>query len=123
MKAVEVKLGQYSDRELAFLNTFHLSKYLPETQSKIKKYIHINRGLSEQKIEQLVSTISPDNFDQTKPHCPRCKSYKLLSDKIGESSAGNFYKVVCEICGYVLVDPETDDKNILGYLLDLIPDS
>lgn len=123
MNAIEVKLGRYSDRELAFLYKFQLLRYLPETQSKIKNYIHINRGLSEQKIEQLLATISPENFDHTKPHCPRCKSYKLLSDKIGRASDGHVIKVVCEVCGYILVDPEIDDENIFGHLLDIIPDS
>lgn len=123
MSAIAQTLSNYSDRELAFLYTFQLSKYLPETQSEVLNYIQIQRGLDLKMLEEVVHNSSLNAENEANGICPRCSSAKLLVEQSDstESIGVKQQKITCEVCCYKLSDPESDKSSLLGHLLDILP--
>ena len=123
-------LDTYEDFELAFLHKYNLESYLPDTQLFIKNYVR-NRGLTDEKIQELIDETSKIVIRFGDNRCPRCKSYKILStteeftnisfDSPGgqvaamDSAIGKIAyteKKVCSICGFVLQNNNNDNRPL-----------
>ena len=124
-------LTTLDDYELAYFVKYKRSTYLKETQEKITLFV-ANRGISEEKIEQLIEQNPESKLTDHKDRCPRCYSDKLRRDKVewrmtagrkglqDEAAAMDGFidratykeRVVCNVCGFWLKDPNLERKNI-----------
>lgn len=143
MNKIEDKLVDFTDTELAYLHKYQLETYLPETQNKINSYIFQNRRLTKNKLKDLM-----DKNEQRKPVtencCPCCKSDKIRIEKVDweiplhkagaedeyamlyEIDTGKSYKkdqITCNVCGYILYDPNNEKRPWYKKLTDYFFDS
>lgn len=88
MNRVKKFLTELDDYELAYFAKYRLPTYLPETQSEIKEYI-ATKGLTESKIEQLVSVNPKRKSKKGQQRCPRCSSDKIRTEKVEWTDTGN----------------------------------
>lgn len=118
------------DYELAHFVKFKRSTYLQETQEKINIFI-ADRGITEEKIEELIAQNPESKLLDDHERCPRCYSDKLRRDKVEwtktaarsglDDEAATFdgfidratYKeqIVCNVCGFWLKDPNLEKKR------------
>ena len=130
MAYIDDVLAYFTDYELAVFYKYKIADYLPETQNKIKHFIFIDRGLTENSIHDFLSKMVELSPREGLVCCPRCKSSKLQKDSIdGQSTdfskewADNsnpvnalfgipfddlpkYGKVTCIVCGYDLYSKE-----------------
>ena len=136
-------LSALDDHELAYFARFKQSTYLMETREKISSYL-VERGLTEERIEQLIEQNPEEKLTDDLERCPRCYSDKLRSDKVEwRMTAGRkglqdeaasidgiigraAYKerVVCNVCGFWLKDPNQERnkpwwESVSDFLVDL----
>ena len=144
MTTVEDILNNFSDTELAYLNKYQLDSYLGDTQTKIKKFIFEKRGLTQNKLDDLIKKNEDREVANDIEHCPRCKTDKISSYKIQwniplfkagaedeyamlhEIQTGQTYtkdKIICNVCGYVLFDPNNEKRPFYKKLADFFFDS
>ncbi len=148
MNRVNKFLKELDDYELAYFAKYRLTTYLPETQSKIKEYL-AKKGLTESKIEQLISVNPKRQSKKGKQRCPRCSSDKIRNEKVEWTDTSNrigfddeiaaldglngeaTYKnqVICNVCGFWIKDPNNQKPKsfsrrvfdtIVGYIEGVI---
>ena len=143
LKTPEDILSGFTDTELAYLSRYQLETYLKPTQERIKNYIFIQRKLNPELIEKLIADNASKKVLDSLEYCPRCKSDKVRVFKVDwaiplfESGAedelamyyelhtGKTYlkdKIVCNVCGYVLDDPNAR-KSFLKKIRDILFDN
>lgn len=121
---LKIILDSYEDFELANLSHYKLPTYLEETQGSINKYLQ-SRGLTQSKINNLLLNTKEMVFSDGHRRCPRCKSSRLLVDRVewahtvgGSGRIASYdglfgkatYKnqIVCEVCGFYIADPNKE---------------
>jgi len=139
MSRVKKFLNDLDDYELAYFAKFKVKTYMPKTQSEIKKFIS-DKGLNEQRIEQLIAINPKRESVDGKIRCPRCSTDKVRTEKVEwtdtENQAGfadeiavidgfsgkATYKdqVICNVCGFWIKDPnfEKRKKPFWHYIAD-----
>lgn len=130
MTRIKRFLTELDDYELAYFAKFKLKTYMPETQSEIKKHLE-EKGLTETKIEKLISINPKRKSENGKIRCSRCSSDKIRTEKVEWtdtiSRAGYSdeiasidgingratYKdqVICNVCGFWIKDPNGERKK------------
>jgi len=143
MKTIEDILVNFTDTELAYLNKYQLETYLGDTQTKIKSFIFQKRGLTQNTLDELIVK-NADKKATSDRCCPRCKSDKVRADKVEwdiplfragaedeyamlhEIQSGESYKkekITCNVCGYVLYDPNNEKRPFYKRMVDYFLDS
>lgn len=127
-------LDTYEDFELAFLYKYNLKTYLKETEAFVKNYIQ-KRGLTDDKIQQLIDETSKIAIDSNTNKCARCKSSKiinlneeLINTSFDRNSSGYVQaldgavgravfteKKICSVCGFVIQDFNESNNNLPWY--------
>lgn len=120
-------LDTYEDFELAFLYQYRLDTYMNDTQTSVKDYIKNKRGLTDEKIRELIDEIARLPVNPDGDRCPRCKSSKIKSDR--EELTNTSYnwdpaaidgvfgkatytqKKICSVCGFVIKDDNNFNEN------------
>jgi lipopolysaccharide export system ATP-binding protein len=111
-------LQSLSPRELAYLYHYRYAGAGKETQESIDDYLRDNY-LSTELLEDIVEKERGKEFPVSGHQCPRCRSFKIeiieepkvKTNKYEgmDAMAGNrpvmVRKTVCNVCGYVLSDP------------------
>ena len=130
MGRVKDFLESLNERELAFFARYKKSTYLKETQEKIDGFL-LDRGFSQEKIEELINSTTPPIIEDEEECCPRCGSDKLRKDKVewrktiarkgvGDEAAAldgligratYRYEVVCNVCGLWMKDPNQEKRQ------------
>jgi rubredoxin len=144
MKPIEDILSTFTDTELAYLFKYQINTYLFETKTKIRNYIFIDRGLQPKELEELILKNRNIKIPNDNKHCPRCKSNKIRIDKtdwaiplykagaedeyamLYEMQTGQTYykdKITCNVCGYILYDPNNEKRPFYKKLKDFLFDN
>ena len=144
MKTIEEILQSFTDTELAYLNKFQLDNYLRDTQTKIKDFIFNKRNLNQKTLDELIIKNSSSKLNDNIKRCPRCKTDKVRTDKVDwaiplfragaedeyamlhEIQTGHPYlkdKDTCNVCGFVLYDPNNEKRPFYKKLADLFLDN
>lgn len=143
MTRVKQFLTELDDYELAYFAKFKLKTYMPDTQSEIRKYI-ADKGMTEQRIENLIATNPKRETKNGKVRCPRCSSDKIRTEKIEwtdtkkrahfgdeiatldgiDGKATYKDQVVCNVCEFWIKNPnfEKKKKSFWHYIADGIFD-
>lgn len=144
MKTIEDILVDYTDTELAYLYKYQFESYVNTTQAKIKNYIFATRKLNQNILDKLIIQNADRIMVDNGAYCPRCKTNKLRTDQVDwiipvlksgaedeqamqlEIQNGQRYqksKTSCNVCGYILHDPNTEKKPFYKKLTDYFFDS
>lgn len=122
-------LSKYEDFELAFLTKYKLDSYMRKTREKVEAYIN-ERGLSSEKISDLIFKYENKSFTDDEKRCPRCKSLKILTEKeewsntlggsgfsdeiarldgffLGKKTEKN--QKTCLVCGFLVENPNNEN--------------
>lgn len=144
MRNIDDILKDFTDTELAYLNKYQLDNYLASTQTKIRDYIFKKRGLTQISLDNLIVKNDSATFNDNQTRCPRCKTDKVRTAKVNwaiplfragaedeyamlhEIQTGHSYKkemATCNVCGYILYNPNNEKRPIYKKLADFILDS
>lgn len=144
MTKIDDILKEFTDTELAYLNKYQLDNYLAATRTKIRDYVFKTRGLTQGSLDNLIAKNDSTTFNDDKTRCPRCKTDKVRSDKVNwaiplfragaedeyamlhEIQTWQSYKkdlVTCNVCGYILYDPNNEKRPFYKKLADFFLDN
>jgi hypothetical protein len=134
MKQINKFLTELDDYELAYFAKYRLPTFIPETQSEIKKYL-VKKGLTDSKVEQLVSVNPKRQSKKGQQRCPRCSSDKIKTEKVEGTDNDNGIesvdkitatnnlnvKTICNVCGFCIPEPKIKKPKSYGRnLLDKV---
>ena len=130
MSRIRDFLSDFDDYELAYFAKFKLPAYMKATQTKIGEYL-AERGITESKVEWLISENAKRDLTDEKERCPRCRSAKIRKDRVewtdtsgragyvdevaaldGLSGRATYAsREICNVCGFWLKDPNREQKR------------
>lgn len=112
MKIENNFLTELNDYELAYFAKYNLSNYSEISRVEAKEFL-TNKGLTDNKIEELISINPKRETRSGKVRCSRCSSDKI--------NLKNSEKITCNVCGLNFkIQKDTEENTFFGGIIEAI---